>query len=135
MSQHPYIFEFPIKVRDYEVDGQGIVNNANYLHYLEHTRHEFCEYVGLTWRRMNEMGLMPVVRKVEIEYINSLHMGETMVSKLWLERKGPRFIFHQDIFTTEGLHIVTANVTVVSVVNGRPSRGEVLAETFREYLD
>ncbi len=135
MSQHPYIFEFPIKVRDYEVDGQGIVNNANYLHYLEHTRHEFCEYVGLTWRRMNEMGLMPVVRKVEIEYINSLHMGEAMVSKLWLERKGPRFIFHQDIFTTEGLHIVTANVTVVSVVNGRPSRGEVLAETFREYLD
>lgn len=135
MSQHPYIFEFPMKVRDYEVDGQGIVNNANYLHYLEHTRHEFCEHVGLTWRRMNEMGLMPVVRKVEIEYINSLHMGESMVSKLWLERKGPRFIFHQDIFTSEGLHIVTATVTVVSVVNGRASRGEILAETFRDYLD
>lgn len=135
MSQHPYIFEFPMKVRDYEVDGQGIVNNANYLHYLEHTRHEFCEHVGLTWRRMNEMGLMPVVRKVEIEYINSLHMGESMVCKLWLERKGPRFIFHQDIFTPEGLHVVTATITVVSVVNGRASRGEVLAETFKDYLD
>lgn len=135
MSQHPYVFEFPIKVRDYEVDGQGIVNNANYLHYLEHTRHEFCEYVGLTWRRMNEMGLMPVVRKVEIEYLNSLHMGETMVSKLWLERKGPRFIFHQDIFGPEDIHIVTATVTVVSVVNGRASRGDVLAQPFKKYLE
>ena len=36
-----YDFETLISVRDYELDVQGIVNNANYLHYLEHTRHEF----------------------------------------------------------------------------------------------
>lgn len=36
-----YIFELPFKVRDYECDLQGIVNNANYQHYTEHTRHEF----------------------------------------------------------------------------------------------
>ena len=37
LSDYTYCLEF--KVRDYEVDSQGIVNNANYLHYLEHTRH------------------------------------------------------------------------------------------------
>ena len=36
-----YIYELEMKVRDYECDLQGIVNNANYQHYLEHTRHEF----------------------------------------------------------------------------------------------
>ena len=36
-----YIFELKMKVRDYECDLQGIVNNANYQHYIEHTRHEF----------------------------------------------------------------------------------------------
>ena len=34
-----YIFTTRMQVRDYECDIEGIVNNANYLHYAEHTRH------------------------------------------------------------------------------------------------
>ena len=30
----PGAFEMTMRVRDYEVDSQGIVNNAVYLHYL-----------------------------------------------------------------------------------------------------
>ena len=41
IKKDKYMFELPMKVRDYEVDVEGIVNNANYLHYMEHTRHEF----------------------------------------------------------------------------------------------
>ena len=33
-----YCFETRMAVRDYECDIEGIVNNANYLHYCEHTR-------------------------------------------------------------------------------------------------
>ena len=33
-----YIFETRMEVRDYECDIEGIVNNANYLHYR--TQHE-----------------------------------------------------------------------------------------------
>ena len=36
-----YIFQLEMMVRDYECDIQGIVNNANYLHFMEHTRHQF----------------------------------------------------------------------------------------------
>ena len=43
-----YIYELEMKVRDYECDLQGIVNNANYQHYLEHTRHEFLTSVGVS---------------------------------------------------------------------------------------
>lgn len=88
-----YMFEMTIKVRDYEVDSQGIVNNANYLHYLEMTRHDFCEQAGLTFREMQQQGIDPVVRKIEIEYLSSLTLGETMVSKLRMERRGARFLF------------------------------------------
>lgn len=129
-----YIYELPIKVRDYELDAQGIVNNANYIHYLEHTRHEFCEYVGLTWDEMNRRGWMPVVRRNDVTYLHSLYSGDTAISKLWMERKGVRFIFHQDIFNQHGVQVVKAEVTIVSVVNGLPSRGDLMAEAFAQYL-
>lgn len=129
-----YIFEMPIKVRDYEVDAEGIVNNANYLHYLEHTRHEFCEQAGLSFRAMREQGLTPVVSRVEIRYIHSLGLGDSMVSKLALSRRGPVFVFRQDIFTPEGAPIVRATVDIACYENGRLSRGHALAEAFAKYL-
>lgn len=128
-------YELNIKVRDYEVDSQGIVNNANYLHYLEITRHDFCEYAGTSFRAMQEQGLDPVVRKIEIEYLNSLTLGETMTSRLSMRREGPRFIFVQDIYNSAtGAHVVHALVTIVCLENGRLSRGDALAEAFSDYL-
>ena len=41
MNEKYYSFTLEFSVRDYECDLQGIVNNATYLHYLEHARHEF----------------------------------------------------------------------------------------------
>lgn len=43
MDQDKYIFTLEIAVRDYELDSEGIVNNAVYLHYLEHSRHAFVK--------------------------------------------------------------------------------------------
>ena len=47
INDDKYVFSLEMKVRDYEVDCENIVNNAVYLHYLEHTRHEFCSWAGL----------------------------------------------------------------------------------------
>lgn len=129
-----YIFELPFKVRDYEVDVEGIVNNANYLHYLEHTRHEFCESVGLSFREMHQRGFDPVVTHIDIRYIRSLSLAEHFVSKLALSRRGPVFVFTQDIYTADGEPVVKATVEVVSFENGKVSRGTALAEAFKDFL-
>ena len=132
--QQPYIYELPLKVRDYEVDSQGIVNNANYLHYLEHTRHEFCQQAGVSFRDMQREGIDPVVRKIEITYYTPLRLAESMVSKLWLERREARFIFHQDIYNAAGAVVVKSLVTIVALENGKLSRGDMLADAFAKYL-
>lgn len=129
-----YIFETRMEVRDYECDIQGIVNNANYLHYLEHTRHEFCQQAGVSFRDMQREGIDPVVRKIEITYYTPLRLAESMVSKLWLERREARFIFHQDIYNAAGAVVVKSLVTIVALENGKLSRGDMLADAFAKYL-
>lgn len=133
-NKDKYIFELPMKVRDYEVDSEGIVNNAVYLHYLEHTRHEFCESAGLSFREMHLNGIDPVLSRVEIDYRHPLGLGESMVSKLNISRRGPQFIFQQDIYKPDGTPVVKAKVCVACLENGRLSRGECLAEAFKDYL-
>jgi acyl-CoA thioesterase FadM len=75
-----------------------------------------------------------VVSRIEIDYMVPLHADETMVSKLWIERRGPRFVFHQDIFHQDGSPVVKAIVTAVAIENGRPSRGDALAQLFAKFL-
>lgn len=130
-----YSFELTMRVRDYEVDSQGIVNNANYLHYMEHTRHEFCRMAGTSFRAMQQQGIDPVLRKVEIEYLTPLRLGEEMVSKLAMRREGAKFVFEQDIYKLPGGEpVAKADIWVVCLENGRLTRGDMLAEAFADYL-
>lgn len=134
MNPKTYIFQLPIKVRDYEVDAEGIVNNANYLHYLELTRHEFCEMAGLSFRQMHQQGIDPVLSRVEIDYKSPLGLGDSIISKLNISRRGPLFIFEQDIDKPDGTPVIRAIVSVACLENNRLSRGELLAEAFKDYL-
>lgn len=130
-----YIFELEMKVRDYEVDYEGIVNNSVYLNYMEHTRHEFCESVGLSFKEMHNRGLDPVVRRAEIDYLRPLHSGERFLSCLSLTRKGPRFIFDQVIYTLPDKQVaVRGKIVIAGIENGRLSRGDSLAEAFSDFL-
>lgn len=132
--ESPYIYQLEFKVRDYELDMEGIVNNANYQHYLEHTRHEFMLSLGPGFAQLVEQGIAPVVSRVDIRYRTPLHSGDTFVSKLYVVRKGVRYIFYQDIFKTTGECCVNAVVETVFTRNGRPTRGEEFAPYYEQFV-
>ena len=133
-TNRKYCFIMDMEVRDYELDCEQIVNNANYLHYMEHTRHKFCKDAGLSFIDMHNAGIDAVVRKIELEYKTSLRGGDSFISCLRLERKGPRFIFHQDIIKANGEVCVEGIVTVVVLKDGKLSRGDELAAVFGRYI-
>ena len=137
MDEDKYIFTLEIAVRDYELDSEGIVNNAIYLHYLEHTRHAFVKQEGIPFGSLTRDGLVPVVRRMEIDYRAPLRSGDVMLSRLWIERKGARFIFYQDIFKKDDMAlVVSAVVTIVCMEkDGRINRGDDLANHIAKYLD
>ena len=136
MNEDKYIFTLEIAVRDYELDSEGIVNNAIYLHYLEHTRHAFVKQEGIPFGSLTSDGLIPVVRRMEIDYHTPLRTGDVMLSRLWIERKGPRFVFYQDLFRkADEVSVAKAVVTIVCMdKEGRINRGDELAERIAKYL-
>ena len=97
MIKKEYIFKLTDKVRDYECDLQGVVNNSNYQHYMEHARHEFLESLGENFGAMHDQGLDAFVARVDIQFRHSLRSGDRYMSCLNVFKKGPKLIFEQDI--------------------------------------
>jgi acyl-CoA thioester hydrolase len=122
------MFSLDFKVRDYECDMQGIVNNAVYQNYLEHTRHEFLLSRGLDFAEITRAGLNLVVIRAEIDYLSSLRSGDSFRVQLETEKPGAvRVAFLQNIFRRESDESETlcirARITAAATnPSGRPTR-------------
>ena len=131
-----YIYELKMKVRDYECDLQGIVNNANYQHYLEHTRHEFLTSLGMSFAQLHEEGVDPVVARITMAFKTPLRSGDEFISKLYLKKEGIKYVVHQDIFCASDMKmVIKASVEVVCLINGRLSGTSIFDEVFAPYLN
>lgn len=130
-----YIYETRMEVRDYECDIEGIVNNANYLHYLEHTRHRFLRQAGLSFAEMHQRGVDAVVARMDLRYKSPLRCDDNLISRLWIEKQGIRYVFHQDIFreSDEAL-CLKATVELVCLVDGKLANSEEYDRAFLPYF-
>lgn len=130
MQDPGYIHSTEFIVRDYECDIQGVVNNANYQHYLEHARHELLISKEVDFSKLHEEGIDLVVTRVEIDYKSPLKSRDRFVIRTGLVREGNvRLVFIQDIFRLpDEKPVVRARVTGVATKKGRPvSPGDLVS--------
>ena len=121
-----YTFSTEMEVRDYECDIQGIVNNANYLHYTEHTRHLFLTSLGVSFARFHEQGHDAVVARMNLQYKTPLRCDDVFVSKLAVEKNGLRYVFHHAIYRKSDSRLCfLATVELVCLVNGRLAQSDL----------
>ena len=130
-----YIFETKMEVRDYECDIEGIVNNANYLHYMEHTRHLFLKECGLSFAEMHNKGVDAVVARMNLQYKTPLQCDDEFYSRLWLEKQGVRYVFHQDICRASDERLcLKATVELVCLIQGKLGNSEDYDRAFEKYF-
>lgn len=86
-------FTTQLRVRHYEMDALGHVNNAVYQHYLEQAGIEHTEHMGFTVDRYRELGGVFVMRRLEIDYLRPAVAGDTLEITTWLQEiRGSRAI-------------------------------------------
>jgi len=122
MTQDSNRYGLEFVVRDYECDLQGVVNNANYQHYLEHARHEFLISKGVSFVDLHNEGTDLIITRVEIDYKYPLRSRDKFIVRLNIQREGnARLVFIQDIFRLpDEKHVAHAEVTGVATRKGRP---------------
>jgi len=128
-----YTHDLEFKVRDYECDMQGVVNNGVYQNYLEHARHEFLQDRGINFAQTTAEGINLVVIRAELDYRKSLVANDRFVVRSGLTRLSRlRFQFRQDIYRLPDSQLMlSALITGTSVDSrGRPCLPQVLERLF-----
>lgn len=128
------LFEYKMKVRDYECDAQGIVNNANYQRYYEVARHEFLEKFGLNFSQLHDEGFDAVVTAVNIRYKHSLRGSNEFICTVdSIEKKGIRYFFNQKIIRkSDNVVCSNARIETACLINGKVGKPDLFDKAFAD---
>lgn len=116
-------FQITSKVRDYELDMQGIVNNGVYFNYLEHARHEYLLAHGVNFSALAAQGIHLVVVRSEIDYKSSLTSGDEFIVEVAAERISKvKFGFRQQVIRASDQKTCVSALVIGTALNerGRP---------------
>ena len=78
------IFNREFRVRHYECDAFGHLNNANYLRYMQETAIDASAAAGYDPDRYSEIGHHWLIRETDIEYLIPLKFGDRVNLKTWV---------------------------------------------------
>ena len=124
-----YQYRIDFKVRDYECDLQGVVNNGVYMNYLEHARHEFLLDRGIDFAQLARDNVNLVVIRAELDYKLPLRSGDRFWIGVNVARPSKlRFEFLQDIYRyDDNKPVMNAKVTGTAMnERGRPMLPEAI---------
>ncbi len=116
-------FELEIRVRYQETDAQARVHHANYLTYFEQARVEMLRAMGISYKALEEAGVLLVVAEANVQYFLPAEYDDLLQIRVTtITAKGARIIHEYDI--RRGEDRICKGRTVVACINrqGRVQR-------------
>jgi len=115
------IFKLNMRVRDYECDIQGVVNNSVYMNYLEVARHEFLLAQQVDFVALAKEGIHLMLAETCLQYKASLVPQDNFYVTVCVEPEGRlKIVFVQNIYREDGTLMLTSRNVGLTVKNGRP---------------
>lgn len=128
-----------IRVRYGETDQMSYVYHGNYAQYFEMGRTEWLRELGITYKNMEESGIMLPVISLNINFLKPAKYDDLLSLKTTLVKKpSARIEFDYEIRNEENELLTTANSTLVFVnmKTNRPMRiPDAILEKIKNLID
>ncbi len=114
--------EIEIRVRYGETDQMGFVYHGNYAQYMEMGRIEWLRKMGVSYKKMEEEGIMLPVLSLAINFKKSAYYDDVInVKTQLLKMPSARIEFGYELTNQKG-EIITIATTVLAFVNKKTNR-------------
>ena len=128
MNKEPYVTSFDVRFRD--LDSMGHVNNAVYATYLEHARIKYYESL----LHISLVDVDTVIVHLEIDYIKSLQLGETVEVSLSISSIGTSSVTMDYVLTNGSEKVATAK-TVQVLLDGKIGTSTPIPQEWRTLME
>lgn len=124
-----FIGETNVRVRYGETDQMGVAYYGNYATYFEVGRVETLRNIGLSYREIEENGIMLPVSEFNVKYLNPIKYDDVVTIKTKLSSVlGARLTFEYDMFNSN--NVLCAQAFTVLVFIDKDSRRPVKAPNY-----
>jgi acyl-CoA thioester hydrolase len=105
--------EMPIM--SFETDYQGIVNNTEFIRFLERVRYVLSKKLGFSFKQVRSAKLWTVMAHVEINYVSPARFEDILLGTGWVEKMGKSSITLGYDFRLKGAYRLIADARQVLV--------------------
>ncbi len=116
-------FETSIRVRYADTDQMGYMYYGNYAAFFEVARTEMLRSLGLTYRSMEQDGIMMPVLELKSKYIKPAIYDEVIKIKVIINQKpSVRIVFNYEMFNEENqlIHLGETTLVFVNMQKNKP---------------
>jgi acyl-CoA thioester hydrolase len=111
-----FVFDHQSRVRYAETDQMGYVYYGNYAAFYEIARTEMLRSTGISYRELEEMGVMLPVTEMKTKYLKPGKYDDLITIRVTIRQKpAVRIIFEYELFNENGELLNQGETTLVFV--------------------
>lgn len=128
------------RVRYAETDQMNVVYYGNYAQYFEIGRVEAIRALGISYKKLEEMGILLPVVELHVKYLRSAHYDDLLTIKTIIKELpiNHKIEFHQEVYNDEGKLLTTGSVVLYFVDSKTMKKTNIpagLSEKLKPYFE
>lgn len=116
-------FDYNVRVRYAETDKMGVVYHGNYAQYFEIGRVEWLRNLGISYKKMEDLGVMLPVVSLTMNYKKSAYYDDDLsIRTIFKKMTSVKIEFDYELYNQNGDLLTTGNsvLVFVNMETGRP---------------